>query len=43
LLRHDVRNKKQIVETYDGSVEVKDLEMGGARFDIYLKKVEDLQ
>ncbi len=34
---------KQIAETYDGSVEVKDSDMGGARFDVYLKKVDDIQ
>ncbi len=30
---------KRILETYDGDIEVKDSEMGGVRFDIYLNKV----
>jgi len=30
---------KDIVEHYGGSVEVKDSELGGARFDVYLQKV----
>jgi len=30
---------KEIVESYDGSIEVKDSELGGARFDIHLKRV----
>ncbi len=30
---------KTIVESYDGKVEIKDSEMGGARFDIHLEKV----
>ncbi|MFW6145089.1 MAG: PAS domain S-box protein, partial [Candidatus Natronoplasma sp.] len=30
---------KEIVESYGGSVEVKDSEMGGARFDVRLKKI----
>jgi len=30
---------KEIVESYDGSIEVKDSELGGARFEIYLKRV----
>jgi len=29
---------KQITENYDGNIEVKDSELGGARFDIYLQK-----
>ncbi len=29
---------KEIVENYGGSVEVKDSELGGARFDVYLQK-----
>ncbi|KXA94757.1 hypothetical protein AKJ36_02300 [candidate division MSBL1 archaeon SCGC-AAA259I07] len=29
---------KQIIESYDGGIEVKDSELGGARFDIRLKK-----
>jgi len=29
---------KEIAKSYDGSVEVKDSDMGGARFDIKLKK-----
>ncbi len=29
---------KMLLETYEGSIEVKDSEMGGARFDIKLKK-----
>ncbi|MFP4052204.1 MAG: sensor histidine kinase [Thermoplasmata archaeon] len=29
---------KRIVENYGGSVEVKDSELGGTRFDIYLKR-----
>ncbi len=30
---------KEIVESYDGSIEVKDPELDGARFDVYLKRV----
>ncbi|GEM_PF-918562 len=30
---------KEIVESYGGSVEAKDSELGGARFDIYLERV----
>ncbi|MEF8832188.1 MAG: PAS domain S-box protein [Candidatus Thermoplasmatota archaeon] len=33
---------KEIAESYGGSVEVKDSEMGGARFDIALEKAENL-
>ncbi len=29
---------KRIAESYDGSIEVKDSDLGGARFDIHLKK-----
>ncbi|MBS3781158.1 MAG: PAS domain S-box protein [Candidatus Thermoplasmatota archaeon] len=29
---------KEIVESYDGRLEVKDSELGGARFDVYLKR-----
>ncbi|MFW6142555.1 MAG: ATP-binding protein, partial [Candidatus Saliniplasma sp.] len=29
---------KLLIERYDGYVEVKDSELGGARFDIHLKK-----
>ncbi len=31
---------KTIVESYDGNIEVKDSKLGGARFDIYLKKAQ---
>ncbi|MEF8836059.1 MAG: PAS domain S-box protein, partial [Candidatus Thermoplasmatota archaeon] len=31
---------KEIVESYDGSVEVKDSELGGARFDVHLQRIE---
>jgi len=31
---------KTIVESYDGNIEVKDSRLGGARFDIYLKKAQ---
>lgn len=30
---------KEIEESYVGRIEVKDSEMGGARFDVYLKRV----
>ena len=30
---------KEIAESYGGRVEVKDSGLGGARFDVYLKKV----
>lgn len=30
---------KKIIEKYKGDIELKDLELGGARFDVYLKKV----
>ncbi|MEF8874284.1 MAG: PAS domain S-box protein, partial [Candidatus Thermoplasmatota archaeon] len=33
---------KEIVESYGGSVEVKDSELGGVRFDIALEKAENL-
>lgn len=29
---------KTLIESYGGSIEVKDSELGGARFDIYLNK-----
>lgn len=29
---------KKLLESYDGSIEVKDFELGGARFDIHLQK-----
>jgi len=29
---------KEIVQSYDGSVEVKDPELGGARFDVKLNR-----
>ena len=32
---------KEIGESYDGNVEVKDSELGGARFDVYLKRVQN--
>ncbi|MFW6196984.1 MAG: ATP-binding protein [Thermoplasmatota archaeon] len=31
---------KEIVESYGGSVEVKDSELGGARFDVHLQRIE---
>jgi len=31
---------KEIVESYGGSVEVKDSELGGARFDVHLQRME---
>lgn len=31
---------KELVESYGGSIEVKDSELGGARFDVHLEKVE---
>ncbi len=31
---------KTLIERYDGKVEVKDSELGGARFDIYLKRCD---
>ncbi|MFW5952942.1 MAG: GAF domain-containing protein [Candidatus Natronoplasma sp.] len=31
---------KEIINSYDGEIEVKDSEMGGARFDLYLPKPE---
>lgn len=31
---------KEIAESYDGSIEVKDSELGGARFDIYLREAK---
>ncbi len=31
---------KEIAQSYDGSVEVKDSEMGGARFDVHLKRIK---
>ncbi len=31
---------KEIINIYDGEIEVKDSEMGGARFDLYLQKPE---
>ncbi|MGM0510871.1 MAG: PAS domain S-box protein [Thermoplasmatota archaeon] len=34
---------KEIAESYGGKVEVKDSEMGGARFEIRLKKTENLK
>ncbi len=30
---------KEILKSYDGDIKVKDSDLGGARFDIYLKKV----
>lgn len=30
---------KKIIEKYEGDIELKDSELGGARFDVYLKKV----
>ncbi|MFP4001865.1 MAG: ATP-binding protein, partial [Thermoplasmata archaeon] len=33
---------KEIVESYGGSVEVKDSELGGARFDVHMEKVQRL-
>lgn len=32
---------KEVIESYDGSIEVKDSDLGGARFDIHLKKSEE--
>ncbi|KXA94735.1 hypothetical protein AKJ65_03635 [candidate division MSBL1 archaeon SCGC-AAA259E19] len=32
---------KEIAESYGGSIEVKDSELGGARFDVHLKKPEN--
>ncbi len=34
---------KEIAESYGGSVEVKDSELGGARFDIHLKRSENFR
>jgi len=33
---------KKIAESYGGSVEVKDSELGGARFDVHLRKVDNI-
>ncbi len=32
---------KEIAESYGGRIEVKDSEMGGARFDVNLKRVKE--
>jgi len=32
---------KEIVQSYDGSVEVKDSDLGGVRFDVHLRKVQE--